>query len=501
MKKFWLLFLPGILLGGVIFWGGEQAVRGTSTNEFCNSCHVHPQAEISWKKSVHYDTRSGVHVKCVDCHLPPKGEGYLRHKIITGTRDVWGVLFKDSADYNWEAKSKLDMAVHHTYEASCTHCHENLFPAEMVKKGSDAHLYYLAQKEKGEAIHCINCHLNAGHYDPNYKHDANTGFGQVSADPAEIYTEPGVITGLENFTEYIPKSAVSFNMIAIPGGTFSLGSPADELYRGDDEGPVKTVEISPFFMAEVEVTWNEYMAFYAQTSGEGRSTDTEGLRKNADELDAIVGATPPYGQPDQGWGKGDRPAISISYHAAETYCKWLSQVTGKNYRLPTEAEWEYAARGGTQGPWFFDVNPKKVMKKGLFKSHPDTTIINSYVVYLENSGLKTQKPDFVQANPWGLKNMLGNVAEFTADWYSPEAYAAIADGTKDPKGPATGQEHVIRGGFYRSTAADVRVANRDYTRTTDWLKTDPQVPKSIWWYSDCFHVGFRVVCDLPQNFD
>ncbi len=501
MKKKWLIFLSGLILGGAILLGGGKAVEATSTDEFCFSCHVHPQAEISWKKSFHYDTKSGIHVHCVECHLPPKGEGYIPQKIRTGLRDVYGKLFKDSADFNWEAKSKLDQAIHHTYDVSCQKCHVNLFPAELTKKGSDAHLYHLAQIEKGEEIHCINCHLNAGHYDPNYSHEANKGFGNISATPDQIYSEPATVTSFDDFTEFIPNSAVSFKLKAIPGGKFKIGSPSDELFRDEDEGPVKEVEVSRFFMGEIEVSWDEYMAFYAQTSGEGRSTDTEGLRKDTDDLDAIVGATPPYGQPDQGWGKGQRPAISISYHAAETYCRWLSKVTGKTYRLPTEAEWEFAARGGQEGPYFFDVNPKKVMKKGLFSSRPDTTTINTYVVYLENSGLKTQEPDFVLPNPYGLKNMLGNVAEFCADWYSPDYYESLIDGQKNPKGPASGQEHVIRGGHYRSNAAQVRLSDRDFTRTTDWLKTDPQVPKSIWWFSDCFHVGFRVVCEAEGLID
>ena len=147
-------------------------------------------------------------------------------------------------------------------------------------------------------------------------------------------------------------------------------------------------------MAEIEVSWDEYLAFYVQTAAEGRSTDTEGLRKKGSETDAISGATPPYGQPDQGWGLGKRPAISFSFHAAETYCKWLTSVTGKTYRLPTEAEWEYACRAGSTGPYFFPGDPKKFEKTGLRAklSKNDTTVINTYIIYKGNSPTKTQTP-------------------------------------------------------------------------------------------------------------
>jgi len=292
-------------------------------------------------------------------------------------------------------------------------------------------------------------------------------------------------------------------MVAIPGGTFKLGSPADEPFRQEDEGPVREVEISPFFMAEIEVTWDEYLAFYAQTAAEGRSTDTEGIRAGPQsETDAISGATPPYGQPDQGWGLGQRPAISFSYHAAETYCRWLTQVTGKTYRLPTEAEWEYACRGGTATPYFFPGDPEKFEKTGFRAriSKNDTAVINSYIIYRGNSPSKTQTPEKVRPNPFGLKNMLGNVAEFCADWYQPDAYDQYTeDVLKNPAGPETGTEHVVRGGSFQDNAGRLRSASRNYTRTEDWLKTDPQIPKSIWWYSDCFNVGFRVVCEFDEH--
>jgi formylglycine-generating enzyme required for sulfatase activity len=199
---------------------------------------------------------------------------------------------------------------------------------------------------------------------------------------------------------------------------------------------------------------------------------------------------------------GQRPAISFSYHAAETYCRWLSQVTGKTYRLPTEAEWEYACRAGSDGPYFFPGDPNKFHKTGLRAklSKNDTVGINTYVVYKGNSMSKTQLPDRVKPNAFGLKNMLGNVAEFCSDWYKEDAYSLYPEGVvKDPKGPESSEERVVRGGSFQSTADILRSAKRDYTRTTAWLKTDPQMPKSIWWYSDCFNVGFRVVCEFDEK--
>ncbi len=480
--------LGGLVLGALVIISFNKVVDVTSTDDFCNSCHVHPHSTTSWKQSTHYVTASGIITHCVECHLPPKGEGYLGAKITTGLRDVYGVIFKDSASFNWEMKSRPDHAVNFAKDVSCVHCHVNIFPLELTHEGMDAHLYY--EQQEGE-VACIKCHLNVGHYKEGAIHASNTRFGIEESLPDTIYMTPFNNTGFVDFIETIPYSAVNFEMIAIPGGTFIMGSSEDDKFADSDEFPAHAVDVDSFFMGAIEVSWDEYMAYYGQTAAEGRTTDIGIL----EGVDGLTGATPPYGNPDQGWGRGKRPAITMTYYAAEKYCEWLSIVTEKNYRLPTEAEWEYAARGGTESTYFFEGEVKNYGDVGLKNKlfGVDTSIINSFVIYAENSKGITQLPTSVAANPFGLKNMLGNVAEFCSDIYLEDAYkeghntnVGISEGTAD---------HVIRGGSFRSEALQLRVSNRDKTDHEAWMRTDPQIPKSLWWYSDAYHIGFRVVCE------
>lgn len=203
-------------------------------------------------------------------------------------------------------------------------------------------------------------------------------------------------------------------------------------------------------MAEVEVTWDEYLAFYTQTSAEGRSTDTEGLRtEQASETDAISGATPPYGQPDQGWGMGRRPAISFSYHAAGTYCRWLSQVTGKTYRLPTEAEWEYACRAGTTTVFSTgdNITTEQANYNGTkpYNRGPVGTFRN-----------QTMEVGQFPPNAWGLYDMHGNVSEWCSDVYAPFTPAEQTN----PKGPEKGMDRVYRGGNWLEGGVKCRSADR-----------------------------------------
>ena len=485
----------GALICLVIIFFINAIASYTSSDQYCMSCHVHPWAEQNWKLSPHHNNRTGVTVHCVECHLPPKGEGYLFAKAKHGVIDAYGYLFKDSGKINWEAKKLLENAKGFTYENACIKCHQNLFPVTLSVNGSNAHLAYLNTKEEPKP-NCINCHLNVGHFDRNAKHEHDTNFGVDATASKELFGEATKVESFKNFTEKIPGTSVSFDMVAIPEGTFNMGSPDGEPLRKPDEGPVHRVKLSKFWMGKVEVSWNEYLAFFQTTGSQGR---TEGQAIKNKNVDAITGPTPPWGAPDQGWGKGLRPAITMSWKSANTYCQWLSKVTGKKYRLPTEAEWEYACRGNTTTPYFFGGDPKKYTSKGIFKKlfGRDTTTIGSYIVYAENSSSKTKEPVSVKENPFGLKNMAGNVAEFCSDYYSPDAYQSNSESI-NPKGPKSGQEHVIRGGSFKSDAKDVRSAARDFTKTKAWLVTDPQMPKSGWWYSDCIDIGFRVVCEADS---
>jgi formylglycine-generating enzyme required for sulfatase activity/nitrate/TMAO reductase-like tetraheme cytochrome c subunit len=498
-RKIRYIVLLSFLGGAVFIILSNKSVKWTSTDEFCMSCHVHPHAEETWRLSTHYDNASGVIVHCVECHLPPPGDfHYLKEKAITGARDVYGTIFKDIDKMDWEAKSQLSNAVKYTYEESCKSCHENLFPRELSAEGMDAHLHY---SNNPDEIHCLNCHLHVGHFSEDAgKHEHETDFA-IDTAAREIYTSACNIISFDKYTETIPGTSVSFDMLPVPGGTFEIGSTKKEAGHRENESPVRQVEVSSFLMLETEVTWELYMAFFRETQSEGRSDQGAFADANQDVVtaDAISGPTPPWANPDQGWGFGDRPAITMTYHAAETFCKWLSLKTGKNYRLPTEAEWEYAARGGTKTPYFFDGDPKKFTQQRWWNRifGADTTMINRYVIYDANSQMKTQPADSVLPNPFGLKNMLGNVWEFCSDFYAPNAYAEYPEGQtiNNPTGPSQGEERVIRGGTFGSDAYMVRSAVRDQTQSVAWLVTDPQIPKSIWWYSDSFDVGFRVVLE------
>ena len=465
----------------------NHAWVASSKDESCMACHVHPDSEASWRLSSHHVNGSGTKTSCAQCHLPPTGSvDYVIAKVKTGGKDVLSHIFKDKEKINWEAKGELEHARKIVYNASCIECHHQLFPEGISDDGVTAHLYWEENSRKFE-MNCIDCHLDVGHYDPNYTHARMTGIPQQAA-PGEIFSEAAAVAEFADFVERIPGTGVSFAMKAIPAGSFTMGSPESEPFHAENEFPQREESVGRFFMAETEVTWEMYWAFLSETMSEGRIPPEEIFARNSDpEVDALSGPTPPFGNPEQGWGGGQRPAITMTHYSAGIFCRWLSRKTGRTYRLPTEAEWEYAARGGTDTPYFFEGSPKKYSGTGLWNKifGADTTVINTYTVYAGNSGGRTGEPSKVKPNPFGLRNMLGNVWEYTSDLYEGEGAASA--------------EHVIRGGTYADDASGVRSAVRAATEHDRWLRTDPQQPKSIWWYSDMKAIGFRVVMEPPAG--
>jgi formylglycine-generating enzyme required for sulfatase activity len=304
----------------------------------------------------------------------------------------------------------------------------------------------------------------------------------VSQIHARVVTSkhPASEKEMQPYTDTITGTEVSFDLVPIPGGKFRMGSPEGEAGRKPDEGPQREVEIAPFWMGKHEITWDEFELFmYPEEEKKTRAAKQVDPAINQ-LTDAITHPTQPYVEMSFGMGKEGFPAISMTQHAANKYCQWLSAKTGHFYRLPTEAEWEYAARAGTQTAYFWGDDAKQ---------------IGEYCWWGKNSDFKYQKVGKKKANPWGLHDILGNVIEWTLDQYDPGYYAQGA--TANPWNKATKPyPHVARGGSWDDEdPARLRAAARRASDPT-WKIQDPQLPKSVWYHTDAQFLGFRVVRPL-----
>jgi formylglycine-generating enzyme required for sulfatase activity len=251
----------------------------------------------------------------------------------------------------------------------------------------------------------------------------------------------------------LTNSPVASNMVLIPAGDFIMGS------NKKDEAPPHKVRIDAFYMDKYEVTWDQYRLFmFAKDEG----------------ADAVSRPTRPYVEMSFGMGIEGFPAISMTQHAANKYAEWLSQKTGQFYRLPTEAEWEYACRAGA--------------------APVDTAKLGDYAVYASNSGGKYQKVGSKLPNAWGLYDMLGNVMEWTLDQYSTDSYAHSP--AANPWNRATRPyPHSVRGGSWQD-GADQLTCTARVASDPSWKQQDPQLPKSIWYETDAQGLGFRLVRPL-----
>ncbi|MCH8271135.1 MAG: formylglycine-generating enzyme family protein [Planctomycetes bacterium] len=246
---------------------------------------------------------------------------------------------------------------------------------------------------------------------------------------------------LQPYTEIVPGSVRDLDMLAIPGGTITIADP-------ENAGRTRSVEVGPFWIATYEITWDQYDPFVFE--------DMEPDRETERDADAFSRPSKPYIPPDLGFGHDGYPVISASFQGAEQFCKWLSFRTGRNYRLPTEAEWEWACRAGSDAAYSFGDDAARLGKFAWFDA---------------NSELVTHPVGEKKPNAWGLYDVHGNAGEWCVD----------LAGTP-----------VILGGGQPHSAEQLRCQGRLY-QDSSWNMTDPQIPKSPWWLSDCPFSGFRVI--------
>lgn len=283
------------------------------------------------------------------------------------------------------------------------------------------------------------------------------------------------------YTNTIPGTNVTYSMVPIRGGEFLLGSAATEAGRKSDEGPQRRVRIEPFWIGICEVTWNEYETFLYRARGLRRYITVDRNPYTNALADAVAMPSMPYVELNMGMGREGYPAINMTQHAANKYCQWLSALTGHYYRLPTEAEWEYACRAGTTNRYSFGGDEKQ---------------LGEYAWFEGNSDFKYQKVGRKKPNPWGLYDMHGNVAEWTLDGYDARAYEKLTDGVDEPFVRATRPyPHSVRGGSWRDAPIQLRSAARQFSEPK-WKEKDPSLPRSAWHMVDADFVGFRIVRPL-----
>ncbi len=270
-------------------------------------------------------------------------------------------------------------------------------------------------------------------------------------------------------TETIPGTEVSFVLVELSGGSFLMGSPDSEPERSPDEGPQRRVTVQPFYITAHEVLYDAWAVY--RTLERDNTEAAPGVTTFDPAI--IARPSPPYEDPAHGMGTHGHPAVGMTQWAALQFARWLTEKTGQFYRLPTEAEWEYACRAGTSGAHSFPSDS-----------------IDAYAWYAANSSERYHPAGTRKPNPWGLHDMHGNVAEWTLDEYDAAYYERIP--SENPWAePTRLYPRTVRGGAYDDEADALRCASRLRSKG-EWKRRDPQIPKSMWWNTDAPFVGFRL---------
>ncbi|MBB6239232.1 formylglycine-generating enzyme required for sulfatase activity [Pedobacter sp. AK013] len=274
----------------------------------------------------------------------------------------------------------------------------------------------------------------------------------------------------DSYTQSINGTKLKFDMQAIPAGKFKMGSKNGK----PDEQPVHEVKLDAFWMGKHEVTWDIFEPFLYRDYEKQASTGAIPA-----EVDAVTRPTKPYLDMTFGMDKEHQPAIAMTQYNAIQFCKWLYVRTGVFYRLPTEAEWEYACKAGTESNYSFGDDAAK---------------LGDYAWYKDNSDNKTHQVGLKKPNAWGLYDMHGNVSEWTYDQYIADFYSQGKDKiTENPVAkPEKLYPNVVRGGSYDETANNLTSTAR-LASDPSWKQLDPQIPKSNWWFPEAPFVGMRLV--------
>jgi formylglycine-generating enzyme required for sulfatase activity len=292
----------------------------------------------------------------------------------------------------------------------------------------------------------------------------------------------------------LPKeidNAIGMRLVLIPAGEFMMGSNESpealaaaypqydpKRFRElSDEAPVHKVRITrPFFMGQHEVTVGEFRKFL-QESGyipESVADGTGGYGYNRDydpaksrRGDAFEGRDPKYSWRNPGFAQGDdHPVTNVTWNDAMAMSEWLSRKEGKKYRLPTEAEWEYAARAGTRTRYASGDDPQSLLKAAnVFDADAQVNWPQwkQYALAGRDGFAFTAPVGSFAPNAMGLYDMHGNVWEWCSDWYGDDYYARSP--VDDPQGPATGNVKVRRGGSWHTWAFYARSSFRNWNST------------------------------------